>query len=574
MFEIVAAIYNGRELVKYEILDLKTKRRKIVSIEEARGIAIAGAFINAKFNGRGSNLSGINGFDLRTLPRKQDRRKNKKRSIAVITGNRLFDMVYHNSKEFPIERYITKHVYYYNTAHDGSEICALYGLRRTGKTVCMLHTIRRLVSSGKKNVAYISLTEESSLADLYSILDKFVDRRIRYIFIDEITAVNGFIQSSALLSDKYAKLGIKITIAGTDSFIIGLASRNELYDRIIRIDTSYIGYKEYARIRSGASILDYVKTGGTLQASKIYDLKRANEYIDTAITNNIINSLLRAGNVREYGHLLELEKRGLLKKAIETAIENTNNEITASIITDSYTNGSLGSATKMIEHIFDINSALDKEEIEDRVRYRLSIVKEDKSEFSEDYIEELKDFLIEIGLIRVYNRYVFSNRRVRKVETIMFNIPALRYHQATSLIEELAGSESFYNLPVAVRNQLKNKIIEDIEGNLIETEVILSEIERHKRDSGTEVTQVIYNSKEIDMLINCEDGIFLFEVKRSEKVVDDQAKWLVDNELNEYVEVYFGRKVEERTVLYNGDKAVKNIKGKEVKYLNLSEFLF
>lgn len=86
----------------------------------------------------------------------------------------------------------------------------------------MFHAIKCLLADRHEDVAYITLTEQDSLSALYQLIDDLVEKEIRYLFIDEITAVNGFIQSCALLADKYARFGIHIVIAGTDSFIKGL----------------------------------------------------------------------------------------------------------------------------------------------------------------------------------------------------------------------------------------------------------------------------------------------------------------------------------------------------------------
>ena len=262
MFEIISKIYNGTALVKYEVLDRNTNRVKIISVETVQGLAMAGSLINAKFNEKSRTLTGINGYDLRTLPKKQEKvKKNINLSNNIVVGRKLKKFVSENTAGYLNERYLVDKLMAFLKNPCNGKICALYGLRRTGKTVMMYHSIKRLINEGIMNVAFISLTEHDSLAALFKLIEDSVNKGIKYIFMDEITAINGFIQSSALLADKYAKMGIHIVIAGTDSYVINIAGRNNLYDRMVMINTSYIGYKEYEYLNPNTSILEYSREG-------------------------------------------------------------------------------------------------------------------------------------------------------------------------------------------------------------------------------------------------------------------------------------------------------------------------
>ena len=270
--------------------------------------------------------------------------------------------------------------------------------------------------------------------------------------------------------------------------------------------------------------------------------------------------------------MLELVERGLLKKAIEQAIEEANNELTSSVITQSYINETLGSAKQLLERVFDIDGTLDTNDVEDKIRYKLSIVKETRDEFSSEYIDELKDFLVDIGVIKMYSRYVCTEKRHKKLEVPIFIQPGLRYNQTVALINSLCETSSFFNIPKIVREQLQQKIIEDVEGNLIEQEVILSELIKYA-GKNIEVTQLIYESKEIDMIIHNNDTLYLFEIKRNSNALEDQAKWLVNPEVNKYIEQFLGTKIKNRIVLYLGADTIKTFCGIEVIYKNINDFL-
>lgn len=547
---------------------MANNKRHIFTIDQVYALAIAGELENVTYDKRREHIKGVNGNDLRTLPRKQEKKQSHNNNLDIITGKMLSKYVINNTQGYK-ERFLISELMNFLNSPCTGKICALYGLRRTGKTVMMLHGIKRLLSQNITDVAYITLTEASKLSALYRVIDKLIKKGIRYIFIDEITAVNGFIQSSALLSDVYAKYGVHLVIAGTDSFVLELAGRNNLYDRMYKINTTYIGYKEYSYLMGGTSILEYIRMGGVLPADIFYDSYRTHRYIDTAISNNIINSLLRAHNEREYGHLLELESRGLLKKAIEQAIMLSNNELTAQKITAIYKNGELGSAKELMEAVFDIDGTLDTEEIEDKVRYRLSIVKQFDTDINPEYIEELKDFLEEIGVTKSY--FVYANGKEKKVT--LFVQPGLRYNQTTELLRELCNSESFFDIPKKIRDDFFNKIIQDVEGNLMEHEAILSELIRFETDKQMLVTQVDYQSKEIDMALIKDNTASIFEIKRSSKVVEQQCKWLINKEINNHIEKFFGCKIINRNVLYLGDNKRVTINGIVVDYININKFI-
>lgn len=573
VFEVIGKIYNGNQLVKYEILDMNTKRKKIMSVEMVQGLAMAGALSNAKFNERSKTLTGINGCDLRTLQKRQEKiKKNSDISSNYLYGDKLISFITEGTLAYDKERYLVSNLMEFLNGSSNGKICALCGLRRTGKTIMMYHAIKRLLNTGIKNIVYVTLTENDSLATLFKNIEKFVKNGIEYIFIDEVTAVNGFIQSSALLADTYAKMGIHIVIAGTDSYVINIAGQNNLYDRMLKINTTYIGYKEYSYLNPKADILDYIHVGGVLPADIFYNKEKTKDYINTAISGNIINSLIRANNRKQYQHLMELDGRGLLRKAIEQAIEASNEKLTIDVITESYKNETMGSAKQMLEHIFNIDEVLDEEEVREQIRYRLSIVKEFDSEINDDYVEELKDFLVDIGAIKMYHRYVCSDKRVRKIEVPIFVQPGLRYNQTVALLNSLCESSSYFELDKKIRDMFFEKIIEDVEGNLIEHEIILSELMKYE-GKKIEVTQLKYEGKEIDMIIHDSSTIYLFEVKRNSNALEEQARWLINKEVNECIEKLFGCSVNKKIVLYLGEDTVKTIEGEEILYKNINKFL-
>ena len=187
------------------------------------------------------------------------------------------------------------------------DICALYGLRRTGKSVLMRQAMRELIEKNvaKPNeIAYITFGRNTDSTDVEIIQDIREKKDvIKYFFIDEISYIKMHLENNLLnlLSDEFATKGIKIVIAGTFSFALKLLSNDVLFDRMQKIDTTYFSFKEAYEV-FGYSIEHFTQYGGIIMNP---DNKKISpkEYMKTAITDNIVNSLIRSDKLYEIGYL-------------------------------------------------------------------------------------------------------------------------------------------------------------------------------------------------------------------------------------------------------------------------------
>ena len=148
-------------------------------------------------------------------------------------------------------------------------------------------------------------------------LKKLFNAGFRYVFIDEVTLMEDFIDSAALFSDVFATMGMKIVLSGTDSLGFWLAMDEELYDRAKSIHTTFIPYREYSRLLGIDSIDEYIRYGGTLRAGELAfddedvnaqdasfrDDESTRRYIDTAICKNIQHSLASYESGGHFRHL-------------------------------------------------------------------------------------------------------------------------------------------------------------------------------------------------------------------------------------------------------------------------------
>ena len=193
----------------------------------------------------------------------RDGQNNQQFETKVRTGSALAGMasgvrglekreIYHQ-----IPRYL------YGTVK--TRVCVIYGLRRTGKTTMLLQAIADMSEENFSKAAYIKLRTGDEIDSLTRDLDRLYQAGYRYIFLDEVTLMEDFIDSAALLSDIYVPMGMRIVLSGTDSLGFWFARDNELYDRERTFHTTFIPYREYSRLLGIHSIDEYIRYGGTLR---------------------------------------------------------------------------------------------------------------------------------------------------------------------------------------------------------------------------------------------------------------------------------------------------------------------
>ena len=133
----------------------------------------------------------------------------------------------------------------YLYSKESDRVCLIFGLRRTGKTTMLRQAIGRMAKEDLSRTAYIKARRTDNMAMMNRDLKKLFNAGFRYVFIDEVTLMEDFIDSAALFSDVFATMGMKIVLSGTDSLGFWLAMDEELYDRAKSIHTTFIPYREY-----------------------------------------------------------------------------------------------------------------------------------------------------------------------------------------------------------------------------------------------------------------------------------------------------------------------------------------
>lgn len=86
-------------------------------------------------------------------------------------------------------------------------VCVIYGLRRTGKTTMLFQAMADLPL---EETVYIKVHVSDTMGMLNRDLKKLAARGYKYVFLDEVTLLEDFIDSAALFSDIYAMQGMNV----------------------------------------------------------------------------------------------------------------------------------------------------------------------------------------------------------------------------------------------------------------------------------------------------------------------------------------------------------------------------
>ena len=468
-------------------------------------------------------------------------------------------------------------------SYDG-KICILYGLRRTGKTTLLFQMLSELPI---EKTAYIKVQTTDDMSRLTKDLKALFELGYRYVFIDEITLLNDFIDTAAVLSDVFSMMGMKIVVSGTDSLGFAMANRDELYDRSVTIHTSFIPFREYARLLNIRSVDSYIEYGGTLKMENMSfddpdaafdevafrDDESTRKYIDTAISRNIQHTLKNDHYGEYFNQLRELYEKGELTNVINRIVQHINHRFVLRVVEDEFKSHDFGSAKELLLHdlpaeratvLYDVN----EKQILERLKAIIEVKEKSETTVSitQEHIDKVKKYLLMLDLIvNCPERYESG----KQAEHIVFSQSGMRYAIAKALVYSLMQDAYFASIPEADKAYITGKILDDVKGRMLEDIVLLEvckaapstmEAFKFKFDAGGEFDMVIYDKASQ----NCR----IYEIKHSAKVNEKQTIHLRDAEKCQIVENRFGP-ISGKFVLYRG----KDTFAEGVQYLNVENFL-
>ncbi|MDO4474305.1 MAG: AAA family ATPase, partial [Eubacteriales bacterium] len=276
------------------------------------------------------------------------------------------------------------HDYVYGTSTD--RVFILYGLRRTGKTTLIRQLIAEMSEDMLEKTAFMQVNSTSNLARMNLDLKRLSDLGYRYLFIDEVTLMDDFIEGAALFSDVYATRGIKIVLSGTDSLGFVFSEDRELYDRCYMLHTTFVPYREFEGVLGVKGIDEYIRYGGTMSLGGV-DYNRSGmtfatkestaEYVDSAIAHNIQHSLKNYQYEGHFRHLAEIYEAQELTNAINRVVEDMNHRFTIEVLTKDFRSSDLSLSAKNLlrnrNEPNDILYRIDTEQITEQLMKLLNI---------------------------------------------------------------------------------------------------------------------------------------------------------------------------------------------------------
>ena len=113
------------------------------------------------------------------------------------------------------------------------------GKNSTGKTTLIRQIFAEMSDENLGKAVFIQVTAKDTLANVNQDLKLLEAQGFWYVFLDEVTLMEDFIEGAALFSDVFAASGMKIVLSGTDFLGFLFTEDEQLYDRCILLHTTW-----------------------------------------------------------------------------------------------------------------------------------------------------------------------------------------------------------------------------------------------------------------------------------------------------------------------------------------------
>ena len=469
--------------------------------------------------------------------------------------------------------------YVYGDVRD--RVFILYGLRRTGKTTLIRQVIAEMNEEDFSKTAFIQVSAGIGLSDINQDLKYLMNSGYKYVFIDEVTLIEDFIDGAALFSDIFAACGMKIVLSGTDSLGFFFSEDEQLYDRCIFLHTTFIPYREFEEVLGIKGIDEYICYGGTMSLGGVHynekstfaNKKSVDEYVDSAIAKNIQHSLKCYQYGGHFRALYDLYEKDELTSAINRVVEDVNHRFTIEVLTRDFISHDLGISARNLrndrQNPNDILDRIDKKEFTEKLKNLLEIrnKQEQKVEISDEHRREIKEYLDALDLTVDIDIQTLPVGKEGNSKTV-FTQPGMRYSQAKDLVKSLLSDREFQELSADERSVIVERILSDIKGRMMEDIVLL---ETKIANPKKHVFQLQFAVGEFDMVVADEENLTceVYEIKHSKEQTREQYRHLIDDEKLKSTKFRYG-KITKKTVIYRGETATLE---NGIEYKNVEEYL-
>lgn len=478
----------------------------------------------------------------------------------------------------------------YLHGNDGN-VCIIHGLRRTGKTMLICQAIADMDGEELERTAYIMVGDGNTSDDLRVDLRRLRARGVRTVFIDEVTRLRNFVPFSYYFADVIVMSGMRVVLSGTDSLGFWAAEQDQLYGKSVLIHTTYIPYREHARLMGGEGIDGYISHGGIFRGGSLdvgdpmsfreqpsFDTcEDAERYMGLAISGNIENTLVRTvGCARmSFGNeAFQMHEAGVFRDAIARIVEDMNHRFLPEVVKADFRSGDLDNLVHNIDQrsgdpLWDVEG-ISWDDVSEALRRALDITEagDGRPRITGVTLMRMKTYLKAMDLFADMPTESENVDEDRSEHTICLQ-PGLRYRHAMAIIDALEADEVFRELPVETREAVKGLARDTVSGHILEEMVLYDTMT--SLGAGFRVFKLFMDHGEVDMVIQdlSSGECVLVEVKRSTTPHQNQSRHMRDGHTLEYVSHRFGRVVAS-CVLYCGEDTVD---GRGVRYVNVRDYL-
>ncbi|MCQ2524116.1 MAG: AAA family ATPase [Lachnospiraceae bacterium] len=476
------------------------------------------------------------------------------------------------------EIFVTLHDYICEKQSD--KVFLLYGLRRTGKTTMIRQALAELSEEDFRRAAFIQVTSKDSIFDLFEDLKLLEKNEYKYVFIDEVTLLDDFIENAAIFSDIYVSSGMKIVLSGTDSLGFAFSKEQQLYDRCIMLHTTFIPYREFENVLGISGIDEYIRYGGTMSIGGVdynknttfSDSKHAQEYIDTAIAKNIQHSLKLYQNGGHFRQLLELYEKGELTNVINRVVEDINHRFTKSVVERTFKSTDLamtaGNLLRDREYPINIKEHLDEDMVTAGIMQVLELlnIEEQSISVEETHLTQIKEYLTLLDMIDDID-LEFAPKTVTRNSVTVITQPGIRYAQANAIVSNLLEDNKFLRLSIKERQRILGRLQSEICGRMMEDIVLL---ETKLANPDKKVFKLQFAVGEFDMVVFDSTTLTcrIYEIKHSKERTKEQIRHLEDAAKCSATVHDYGD-IKGKYVVYRGP----GMQFEGVEYLNVEEYL-
>lgn len=314
---VIAAVYESGK--RSGFLIEANGKRKYYTTDEILSNIRNGVDLGITYNNRGfqltdgRNVTSLAKIELKDLFQYVAPKNNqvgiskvdkRVKGVNVYTGSSLGAYIRSSiNKSWKCRDIVDSIVNYFDNPYKGM-MFGLTGLRGTGKTVSLLQALVKMNKLSESMYVTLSTDSDIDCAGLCNYLEPQL-AGIKYLVIDEATRIKNLIKNGDTLFEELKRFGIAVVLSGTDTLALAISSGDGLFHRIVEHNITFISLAEYERILCNESdktrvVVSYIKSGGLMAPDNVKDFDTFKVYVNTAIVDNILNTVSKNKGVSEF----------------------------------------------------------------------------------------------------------------------------------------------------------------------------------------------------------------------------------------------------------------------------------